>query len=255
VSSQHGAIKLVIIGASGRMGLSLLKLLPQFPGLKLHAAVAGSQSPALGRDSGELAGGARNGIAVTSDLEGALHGADVVLDFSSAEAAYRAVPLCAAAGAALLLGTTGWGPDLQPALTRAAKRIPLLVAPNTSLGAAVLLDLVRRAGAALGPGFEVRVHDRHHRAKRDAPSGTALALGQAALEGQGGAGPVGYSSIREGDVVGEHEVQFLGVGEQIHLGHIATDRAIFANGALRAALWLSRQRPGTYQMADILKEK
>ena len=245
----------MIIGASGRMGLSLLKRLPQFPGLQLHAAVAGSQSLALGRDSGELAGGSPNGIAVGSDLEGALRGARVALDFSSAEVAHRAVPLCAAAGAALLLGTTGWGPDLPALLTRAAERIALLVAPNTSLGAAVLQDLVRRAGASLGPGFDIRVHDRHHRAKRDAPSGTALALGQAALEGQGGPGPVGYSSLREGDVVGEHEVQFLGVGEQIHLRHIATDRAIFANGALRAALWLSRQRPGTYQMADILKEK
>jgi 4-hydroxy-tetrahydrodipicolinate reductase len=245
----------VIIGASGRMGLSLLRLLPQFPPLRLHGAVVGSESPALGRDAGELAGLAHTGITMNADLEGALRGAALALDFSTAAAAPRQVPICAAAGVPLLLGTTGLGPDMPAIIARASERIPLLVAANTSVGAAVLQDLVRRAAAALGAGFDIRVQDTHHRHKKDAPSGTALALGQAASEGGARAGQVEYTSLRGGDVVGEHEVQFLGEGERLRLGHAATDRAVFAHGALRAGLWLIGQKPGTHHMADIFKEK
>jgi len=245
----------VIIGASGRMGLSLLRLLPQFPQLRLHGAVVGSESHALGRDAGELAGLAHTGITTTADLEGALRGAALALDFSTAAAAPRQVPICAAAGVPLLLGTTGLGPDMPAIIARASERIPLLVAANTSVGAAVLQDLVRRAAAALGAGFDIRVQDTHHRHKKDAPSGTALALGQAASEGRARPGQVEYTSLRGGDVVGEHEVQFLGAGERLRLGHAATDRAVFAQGALRAGLWLIDQKPGTHHMADIFKEK
>jgi 4-hydroxy-tetrahydrodipicolinate reductase len=237
------------------MGLSLLRELAQAPQFRLHAAVVGQDSQSLGRDAGELAGLARMGVSTSAELEGALKGAALALDFSTAMAAPRHVAHCAAAGVPLLLGTTGLGPDLPALIARASERIPLLVAANTSLGAAVLEDLVRRAAAALGAGFDVHVQDVHHGHKKDAPSGTAVALGQAALQGRGGPGRLEYTSIRGGDVVGEHEVRFLGQGERLALAHVATDRAIFARGALQAGLWLVRQKPGSHHMADIFKEK
>jgi 4-hydroxy-tetrahydrodipicolinate reductase len=255
VTAPAEPVRLVIIGAGGRMGLSLLRLLPQFPPLRLHAAVAGEHSGSLGRDAGEAAGITRTGTPISADLPGALQGAALALDFSTAAAASGHLALCAAARVPLLLGTTGLGPEPLSEAARAAERIPLLLAANTSLGAAVLEQLVRQAAAALGEGFELRIEDTHHRHKKDAPSGTALALGQAASEASGRPGPVKYASVRRGEVVGEHEVRFLGEGESLELRHVAKERAVFARGALHAGLWLLRQRPGLYQMADIFKEK
>ena len=256
MSVRVGALRVVIIGASGRMGLSLLRLLPQFPQFRLHAAVVGPQSGSLGRDTGELAGVGRSGIQLGADLEGALPGAALALAFSTALAAPRQVSLCAAARVPLLLGTSGLGAQMEPIAALAAERIPLLIAPNTSLGATVLQDLARRAAAALGVGFDLRVQDTHHRDKADAPSGTALALGCAVSQARGGPGDaVLYTSVRGGDVVGEHVVEFLGQGERLRLSHTATDRGIFAHGALRAGLWLTRQKPGMHHMADIFNEK
>jgi 4-hydroxy-tetrahydrodipicolinate reductase len=248
-------VGLVIIGASGRMGRSLLRLLPQFPQLRLHAALVGTSSASLGRDSGEVAGIAATRIPLSSELEPALEGAGLALDFSTAAAAPRQLELCAAARIPLLLGTTGLGPELAELLTRASKRIPLLLAANTSLGAAVLQALVGHAAAALGASFDIQIQDIHHRDKADSPSGTALALGKVAKEARSLPSAVGYASLRGGDVVGEHEVQFLGEGERLRLGHVATDRSVFARGALQAGLWLVRQIPGSYHMADIFKEK
>jgi 4-hydroxy-tetrahydrodipicolinate reductase len=255
VTSAAGPLPTVIVGASGRMGLSLLRLLREFPQLRLHAAVVSRGSDHLGRDAGELAGLPHAGVSLGADLAVALQGAALALDFSTAAAAPSQVPLCAAAGVPLLLGTTGLGPDMPAILARASERIPLLVAANTSLGAALLEDLVCRAAAVLGAGFDVRVQDTHHRHKQDAPSGTALALGRAALGASGGSGSVEYASLRGGDVVGEHEVQFLGDGERLRLGHGVTDRAVFARGALRAGIWLARQKPGRHHMTDIFLEK
>ncbi len=255
MSSLAAPVPVVILGAAGRMGLSLLRELPQFPQLQLHAAVVAQDSPSLGRDAGELAGLARTGRAMSADLEGALKGAALALDFSTALAAPRHLAHCSAGGVPLLLGTTGLGPDLPALIARASERVPVLVAANTSLGAAVLQDLVRRAAAALGAGFDIHIQDTHHGQKKDAPSGTALTLGQAALEGRGGPGRLEYSSVRGGDMVGEHEVRFLGQGEYLGLSHVATDRAVFARGALQAGLWLVRQKPGAHHMADIFKEK
>ncbi len=246
---------LVIIGASGRMGQSLLRVLPMFPGLRLHAALGRPGGAALGRDSGELAGLPANGVPVSADLAAALPGAGLVLDFSAAEAAAPHVRLCVAARLPLLLGTTGLGPEVDRSVDEAARVVPLLVAPNTSLGATVLLELVRRAAAVLGSGYDVGIQDLHHRDKRDAPSGTALALGAAVAEGSQAPRSVGYASLRGGEVVGTHEVYFLGQGEGLRLGHNVADRAVFARGALRAGLWLARQAPGRYDMADTIEEK
>lgn len=251
-----GPVRVVILGAPGRMGVSLLRLMPSFVGLRLHAALAAAGNPAVGRDSGELAGTAPNGIRVRADVGAALQGAGLALDFSTAAAAAGHVRACAEARVPLLLGTTGLGADVPAILAEAARVIPVLVTANTSLGMAVLQDLVRSAAAALGTVFDVQIRDAHHAAKRDAPSGTALALGLAASEAGGiPAQRIGYTSVRGGDVVGDHEVHFLGQGERLCLSHSATDRAVFARGALQAGSWLARRPPGAYGMVDVLREK
>jgi len=238
------------------MGLSLVRELPAFGSLRLHAAVAAPGNSAVGRDSGELAGTAPNGVRISTDLAAALEGAGLALDFSSAAAASAHVRACAGARVPLLLGTTGLGPQVHAAVAEAARLIPVLVTANTSVGVTVLEELVRMAAVALGEGFEIRIRDVHHAGKRDAPSGTALALGAAAAQAAGiQPARINYGSERRGEVVGEHEVQFIGPGESLSLGHSATDRRVFARGALRAGGWLARQAPGRYAMGDALREK
>ncbi len=256
-----------VIGASGRMGHALLRA-QAGSGVAVVATLTGAEDPYLGRDAGELAGVGRLNLPLVADL-GALKGAQVAIDFSVPHAAARNLAACVAHGIPLLLCTTGLPATLASELDAAAERIALIVAPNTSLGVTLLLELVRRAAAALPAGFDIEIFEAHHRAKRDAPSGTALALGSAAAEGRGQPAPaahaitgsepgprhegsIGYTVMRGGDVAGEHEVRFLGAGEQLRLGHVATDRAIFARGALVAARWLATRPPGRYRMTDVL---
>lgn len=262
-------IPTVIVGASGRMGLSMIRLLPDFPALRLSAAVVSPASRNLGQDAGVLAGTAAPlGVPVTAALEPALKNAGVLIDFSSAAAVPETLRQAVAARVPVLIGTTGLPPTLDTQLEQAARVVPVLTAANTSLGVNLLLALVEQAAKALPADFNIEIVEAHHRHKRDAPSGTALALGAAAARGRGlqgdsaasqprgAAGPrrddeIGYAVVRGGDVVGEHQVLFLGTGERLNLAHSATDRSIFARGALRAAQWLAGQRPGRYQMADI----
>ena len=257
-------VKLLIVGASGRMGTRVIKLMPEFPGLRLHAALASHGSASLGRDSGEWAGIGPNGVLIGADLEQALVGVGLVIDFSSAVASAAHVRACAGAGVPLLLGTTALGTEMPAILEQAARRIPLIAAPNTSLAVTLLQELVGRAAAVLGDGFDIQIEETHHRSKLDTPSGTALGLGAAALQGgasgfsgatatQGlrGAARVGYAAMRGGDVVGDHAVYFLGQGERLCLSHSATDRSIFARGALRAGGWLLGRAAGAYRMADV----
>lgn len=248
------------------MGGALLRELSGLPDLQLAAAFDRPGSAAVGRDAGTLAGGAPSGILVAADVDGGVAGLDVAIDFSSAESTARHAGACARAGVPLLVGTTGMDEAARLAVGEASARIPILVSANTSLALNVLLELVRQAAAALPPEFDIEIFEAHHRHKVDAPSGTALALADAAAAGRGGsperrpegragarqAGDIGFSVVRGGDVVGEHEVRFLGSGEQLRLGHVATDRAIFARGALAAARWLAGQGPGRYHMADFL---
>jgi len=241
--------RVAILGGAGRMGRALIASAAQLD-IAVTAVVAAAHSPALGQDAGEVAGVRRLGVAITADLAEALRDAQVVVDFSSPNAARDHLAHCARAGVPLLLGTTGLPEGIEADFTRAAERVPLLVAANTSLGITLLLDLVRRAARALPKEFDVSIFEAHHRAKRDAPSGTALALGHAVEAAR--QGEVGYAVVRGGDIVGEHDVQFIGAGERLTLGHRATDRAIFARGALQAAAWLAGQAPGRYTMADVL---
>jgi 4-hydroxy-tetrahydrodipicolinate reductase len=253
------------------MGHALVRAAGELPAVRIAAAVASAASANLGRDAGVLAGLEPLGVQVTSDLPAALRTADVAVDFSQPQATRANIAACRAARKPLLIGTTGFPTELiGPELDAAASEIPLLIAPNTSLGVALLTELVRKAAQALPAEFDVEIIEAHHRLKRDAPSGTALALGRAAAEGRGLApatalsggsggrngprkpGEIGFAVIRGGDIVGEHTVLFAGSGEELRLSHRAGDRAIFARGALRAALWLRSRPPGRYGMSDII---
>jgi 4-hydroxy-tetrahydrodipicolinate reductase len=250
----------VLIGASGRMGRSILGVAAEFPTLTLVGALASEGSAALGQDSGLLGGGAPNRVLITSDLGALLERTHVVIDFSRAAATRAHLSACRAAGKPLLLGATGYAAELEADFAAAAREIPLLIAPNTSLGVTLLLELARAAAQAL-PDFQIEITETHHREKRDAPSGTALALAEAVRAGRTAAQPpaapaeIPIASRREGEVVGEHAVGLLGAGEELFLTHRATDRAIFARGALAAALWLASRPAGRYGMRDVLYGK
>ncbi len=223
------------------MGEALVRLCPEEPSLQLAAAVAGRQAPRIagvpGFSAGELS---------------ALPPFDVCIDFSLPDGFDAVLDRCLAQGAAFVCGTTGLDPRQLARLDEVAARIPVLWAANFSLGVAVLQDLVRRAAAAL-PQWQRDIVESHHVHKKDAPSGTALALGQAVVEGGGGAPH--YASLRAGDIVGEHLVQFTGAGERIELVHRATHRDVFARGALRCAAALARRPAGRYRVIDMLSER
>jgi len=263
--------RVVIIGVSGRMGQALVRVAGELPEVRITAAVASAGSASLGRDAGVLASVQPLGVEVTSDLTAALAAADVAVDFSRPHATRANIAACRAARRPLLIGTTGFAAELtEREIEAAAGEIPLLIAPNTSLGIALLSELVRRAARALPSEFDIEIVEAHHRMKRDAPSGTALALVRAAAEGRdlapaeavsrssaGRIGPrrqgeIGLAVVRGGDIVGEHTVLFAGPGEELRLSHRAGDRAIFARGALRAAIWLRGRPAGRYGMSDIV---
>jgi len=265
-------VNVVIIGAGGRMGCAVVRAIAELPErLRVSGAVAATTSKALGRDCGELAGIGNIDVPVTDDLAAALARGDVVIDFSQPHATQSILAVCRAARKPLLIGTTGYDPGLASVFDEAAREIPLLVAPNTSVGVTLLIELTRLAARALPAGFDIEIIEAHHRMKRDAPSGTALALGRAAAQGRGldearvlraasttarngerHDDEIGFCVVRGGDIVGEHTVLFAGAGEQVSLGHRASDRAIFARGAARAALWLAAQAPGRYFMRDFI---
>jgi 4-hydroxy-tetrahydrodipicolinate reductase len=269
-------IRVAIIGVTGRMGRALVRAAPEFPDLTIAAAVASAGSSGVGKDAGVVADVAPIGVPIIAASElaaGVLPLVDVAIDFSSPHATRSNLAACRAARKPLLVGTTGFAPELTSAFRDAAKDIPLLVAPNTSIGVTLLIELVREAARALPNQFDIEIIEAHHRMKRDAPSGTALALGRAATEGrsEGGQpfvgkesvrnghlrqdGEIGFAVVRGGDIVGEHQVLFAGMGESLTLGHKATDRAIFARGALRAAAWLASRPAGEYFMRDLVTYK
>jgi len=240
--------------------------------VRVLAGTASASSSDLGKDVGELAGLPSCGVKVSSDLQAALALCDVAIDFSNAAATAENIAACRAARKALVIGTTGFADDVVQAVHAAAADIPVLVAPNTSLGITLLIEMARAAAKSLPVSFDIEIWEAHHRNKRDAPSGTALALGRAAAEGRGQdlakvgvgsrsgdsprrEGEIGFAVTRGGDIVGEHSVIFAGAGEVLTLGHRATDRSIFAQGAVRAAVWLAARPPGRYEMRDVVGYK
>ena len=264
-------VRIAVLGATGRMGRSLIHAIHDSTEFELVGALASPDSPALGSDAGEVAGlNRRFGTTVTAEHAVALARAEVALDFTVATAVRANVAACVAAGCRLLVGTTGLDRSTQMLLEGASASIGVLVAPNTSLGINLLVQLVERAAAALPQEYDIEVLEAHHRYKVDAPSGTALRLGEAAAAGRGeelsalaaparaGAGgprregSIGFAVLRGGDIVGEHTVLFAGPGERLELTHRAHDRLTFAYGALRAAEWLRGRAAGRYTMSDVL---
>ena len=263
-------MRLVVTGAGGRMGRMLVAAVQATPGVMLSAALARAGSPALGRDAGMLAGLGPIGVPVTEDPLEAFVAADGVLDFTLPDATVHFAMLAAQARIAHVIGTTGLVAADLARLEAAARHAPLVRSGNMSLGVNLLAALVRRAARTLGTEWDIEIAEMHHRGKVDAPSGTALLLGEAAAEGRGTslaeaavrgrdgitgareAGTIGFAALRGGTVVGEHSVVFAGDGERIELNHRAEDRSLFARGAVKAALWARGRRPGLYSMADVL---
>ncbi|MFN4203671.1 MAG: 4-hydroxy-tetrahydrodipicolinate reductase [Tabrizicola sp.] len=261
---------LVVTGASGRMGQTLIRLAQGSDRLRLVGCVERAGHPWIGRDVGEAMGGAPIGVKVTDDALEAFARAQAVIDFTAPAATVDFAALAAQARAVHVIGTTGLEPQHIARIEAAARHAVIIRAGNMSLGVNLLVRLTQKVAAALDADWDVEIVEAHHRMKVDAPSGTALMLGQAAAEGRGvslddarvsgregitGArarGAIGFSAIRGGDIVGEHDVIFAGEGERVILRHVATDRAIFARGALRAALWGQGQKPGQYDMMDVL---
>lgn len=261
---------IVITGATGRMGQMLVRMVLASDKMRLAGAVERAGSAAIGRDIGLVVGGDASGILVTDDPLEAFAKAQAVIDFTTPAATVEFAALAAQARAVHVIGTTGLEAEHLQKLKAAARHAVLIRAGNMSLGVNLLTRLTQKVAAALDEDWDIEVVEAHHRMKVDAPSGTALMLGQAAAAGRGiglddhkdrardgitGArtrGNIGFSSIRGGDIVGEHDVIFAAAGERIVLRHIATDRAIFARGALRAALWGQDKAPGEYDMMDVL---
>ncbi|APX13365.1 4-hydroxy-tetrahydrodipicolinate reductase [Tateyamaria omphalii] len=261
---------IVIAGASGRMGQMLIRSVLESDRMRLVGALEREGHDWVGRDVGEAMGGVALGVHVFDDPLEPMAKAQAVIDFTAPEATIALSGIAAQARAAHIIGTTGMSDDQIARLEPASRHSPIVRAGNMSLGVNLLTQLVKQVAAALDEDFDIEVVEAHHHHKVDAPSGTALMLGEAAAEGRGvdlaqvrdaardgitGArkrGDIGFSVIRGGDIVGEHEVLFAGAGERITLKHMATDRALFAKGALRAALWAQDKAPGQYDMLDVL---
>lgn len=261
---------IVITGVSGRMGQMLARLIQTSDRARLVGAIERDGHDWIGRDLGTAMGGAPVGVTVTDDPLEAFAKAQAVIDFTAPAATVEFAALAAQARAVHVIGTTGLEPQHLSKLAAAARHAVIIRAGNMSLGVNLLTRLTRKVAAALDDDWDIEIVESHHRMKVDAPSGTALMLGEAAAEGRGvslagsrdsgrdgitGArkrGDIGFAAIRGGDVVGEHDVIFAAAGERIVLRHIATDRAIFARGALKAALWGQDKKPGEYDMMDVL---
>lgn len=264
------SLKIAVFGVSGRMGRALLTAIDELPGAVLSGATASANSRWLGKDASEAGGGATRNVLVEADPAAALHNTQVAIDFTLPEATAANLAACVAARCPIVIGTTGHTESVRAQIAAASRSIPIVMAPNMSLGVNLLLKLVELAAAKLDADYDIEVFEAHHRNKKDAPSGTALALGAAAADGREvkladvaehsrhgntGArkrGSLGFSVFRGGDVVGDHTVTFAGIGERIELTHRASDRLAFARGAVKAAQWLVGRAPGSYSMQDVL---
>ena len=264
-------MKLVVVGAAGRMGQALIRLIHQTPGVQLHAAVVREGSAFVGRDAGEIAGLGPIGIEITSDpLQAFLH-AEGVIDFTSPATSITFAGLAAQARIVHVVGTTGCSPQDEEKFKAASRHARIVKSGNMSLGVNLLSVLTQQAAQALdAQNWDIEILEMHHKHKVDAPSGTALLLGEAAAAGRKvdltaasvrvrdghtgarEAGTIGFATLRGGSVIGEHSVIFAGEGERVELSHYAGDRSIFARGAITAAVWAFDKKPGFYPMLDVL---
>ncbi len=263
-------IPIAVMGASGRMGRMLVQAVDASPACKLIGVTERPGSDWIGRDLGECLGGAARGLIVNDDPIDAIVNARAILDFTSPSATVNHSILAAQARAVHVIGTTGLSDDDLTKLKAASYHCAIIRAGNYSLGVNLLTVLTRKVAEALGEDYDIEIIETHHNQKIDAPSGTALMLGEAAAEGRGVAlkdvsdrgrdgmpgarkkGDIGFASIRGGNVIGEHDVIFAGPGERVILRHIADERLVFARGAVKAALWGQDKKPGEYSMIDVL---
>ncbi len=263
-------MRLVVVGAAGRMGRMLIRAIHEAPGCVLSAAIERPGSPLLGSDAGVLAGLPASGVVVTDNALPAFVEAEGVLDFTMPDATIAFAALAAQARIVHVVGTTGMEPAHLAKLEAAGRHAAIIRSGNMSLGVNLLAALVRKVAATLGTDWDIEIAEMHHRMKVDAPSGTAVLLGEAAAQGRAvdlatarvatrdgqtgarPAGAIGFAALRGGTVVGDHKVIFAGQGERLELSHIAEDRGLFAQGAIKAALWGRGRKPGLYSMADVL---
>jgi 4-hydroxy-tetrahydrodipicolinate reductase len=264
-------IKVVVAGCSGRMGKTLLECVLQSEDLVLHAALEHENSSAVGRDAGEF-GGTR-GIKISADVQSALQGADVLIDFTRPEGTLIHLEICQQLGVNIVVGTTGFNAQQKALIGVAAQKIGIVFAPNMSVGVNLTFKLLETAAKVLSHGYDIEIIEAHHRHKVDAPSGTALGMGEVVarslgrdlekcavygregVTGERDPSTIGFATVRGGDIVGDHTVLFAGIGERIEITHKASSRATFALGALRAARFLKSNKAGLYDMQDVLSLK
>jgi len=264
-------VRIAVTGAAGRMGKTLIEAVAIAEGLELAAAIERPESSLLGCDAGELAGLGKNGVAIAGDISEVINDFDVLIDFTAPAATLVNAKACAAAGKKIVIGTTGFSPEEELELLANKEQTALCKAANFSTGVNVCLNLLQKAAEALGgEDYDIEIVEAHHRHKVDAPSGTALAMGQSVAdalgrdlrevavygrEGQTGArarDTIGFATVRGGDVVGDHTVMFMADGERVEITHKASSRMSFARGAVRAAGWLNLQEKGLFDMKDVL---
>jgi 4-hydroxy-tetrahydrodipicolinate reductase len=261
---------IIVGGAAGRMGMRIVALLGEAPGLRLAAALEAASHPSLGRDAGEVAGAGRLGIPISGDPKAAISQDRMLVEFSVPEASLEHLRLIAAAGGRAVIGTTGFSAAQREEIAALARRAAILVAPNMSVAVTLAFTVLALMAKALGDSYDVEITETHHRFKKDAPSGTAVRMaeviaealgrdlsqvgvyGRHGLPGERTGKEIGVMSLRSGDVVGEHTVSFGTLGERLELTHRAHSRDTFARGALRAAQWMVGRPPGLYSMHDVL---
>ncbi|MDO8445077.1 MAG: 4-hydroxy-tetrahydrodipicolinate reductase [Deltaproteobacteria bacterium] len=263
-------IKAVVTGATGRMGARIINIIRETPGIELSGALEREGHPAINKDAGIFSGCGAIGIPITSSLAGVIHGADVVIDFTSVEASLVNVRVCSEAGKGIVIGSTGFTTTQVQTIKDMAEKIPCVLSANMSVGVNVLMKVLKDAARILGDDYDVEIVEAHHRLKKDAPSGTAMMLGRAVADalgrnldevgvyarhgiiGERTQKEIGIQTIRGGDIVGDHTVYFAGIGERLEFTHRAHTRDNFAKGAVRAALWLAGKELGLYDMQDVL---
>ncbi|MFO1371711.1 MAG: 4-hydroxy-tetrahydrodipicolinate reductase [Candidatus Competibacteraceae bacterium] len=263
-------LRVAIAGGAGRMGRHLLDACSQTEGVRCTAASEHPDSPFIGTDAGELIGSGRLNVPIVTDLAPLTEHFDVLIDFTRPVVSLAHLALCQAADKAIVIGTTGFSTEQKAEITRAAAHIPLVFAPNMSVGVNLSFKLLELAARVLGEGVDIEIIEAHHRHKVDAPSGTALAMGQIiaktlgreleqcavygreGVTGERARTTIGFATVRAGDIVGEHTVLFADVGERLEITHRASSRMTFAKGALRAAVWLAGRGPGLFDMQDVL---
>ena len=263
-------VRIGVCGAAGRMGKTILELCDKSEDLIIGAAIEHPQSPMLGLDAGNLAGIGEKGVLIVDDIDSVSDDFDVLIDFTLPDATIENLRKCQAAGKRMVIGTTGFSEDQKAEIKTASQDCAVVFAPNMSVGVNLCFKLIELAAQIVGDSTDIEIIEAHHNQKKDAPSGTAVRMGEiiaetldrdlkeCAVYGRQGIGDVrdsktiGFETIRAGDIVGDHTVMFASAGERIEITHKASSRSTFASGALRAASWLSQKEPGLYDMQDVL---